>query len=547
MYKHGNILLDTDRKIIIINIGDIHVGKTFKGIRVLSQQKYDTGTLLLLPWNEHTCGVLFNYGYQEALECTPFMYDIRPKIEGKYVPFRHQEITASFITLFPRSYVLSEPRLGKTGSLILAIDYLQRHNKIKCGVCIITTYTTIHGVWEYSFKTTLPDRKVSIIHGLTRKKNLSTPADVYITNYDSVRLELNYFLKAIDDKLIDAIVVDELTHVGNEETKRSNAIRILCNHKYIRYVIGMTGSPGDNPDAVFGMALCINPRKLRYKTKESWQKHIYYYYGIHAWQRRLLPTAWKTIANTMLPAIRYKKADVLDLPPITEQIRECVLSKDQEQAILELQNEARTMLQNGEIITAANAAVLVHRLMQIALGIIKAPDGQVVAIPHKERTQVLLEAVAETPRKTVVFCPYVAGCAMLAEELRSAGYTTEIITGSVSGSRRTQILYDFQNSKDPHILVCHPGTVGFGTELSAADTMIFAIPMLLGVFVYTQSLERLSSVKQKSENINIIHIIGCKYERKVLVNLKMGYLEGKNIASTFEYFTSQLINNELNY
>ena len=285
MQRYGNILLDPEQRTIIINVGNLQVGKTFKGIRILSQQQQDVNTWLSLPWTEQTCRELFNCGYQEVLECTPFMYDILPKIEGKYIPFRHQAITASFITLYPRCYVLSEPRLVKTGSLILAIDYLQRNNKIKGGVCIITTYTTIRGVWENSFKTTLPNRKISIVHGATRKKILAQPADAYITNYDSVRLELDAFLTAIDDGRIGAIVVDELTHVGNEITKRSRAIRTICQHKSVRYVIGMTGSPGDNPDAVFGMALCINPRKLRYKTKQSWQKHIYNYYGLYAWQK----------------------------------------------------------------------------------------------------------------------------------------------------------------------------------------------------------------------------------------------------------------------
>lgn len=541
MYRHGNILLDPEQKIIIINIGNLQVDKTFNGLKILYREKQGLNTLLFFRWNEKTCRELFNYGYQEALECTPFMYDTLPKVEGKYVPFRHQAITASFLTLFPRSYVLSEPRLGKTGSLILAIDYLQRHKKIKGGVCIITTYTTIRGVWANSFKTTLPERKISIVHGPTRKKILAQPADAYITNYDSVRLELNAFLTALDEGRIDAIVVDELTHVGNEATMRSRAIRMLCQHKSVRYVIGMTGSPADNPDAVFGMALCINPHKLRYKSKQSWQKHIYDYYGHFAWQKHLLPAAHHIIRNTLLPAVRYKKADVLDLPPVTEQIRECLLSNEQQRAIKDLQNIARTVLHSGEVITSANAGVLVHRLMQIALGIIKGPDGQVTVIPHKERTQVLLDAVAETPRKTVVFCPYIAGCDMLADELHSAGYTTEIITGSISGSKRTQILYNFQNSKNPHVLVCHPETVGFGTELSAADTMIFSVPLLLGVFVYNQSLERLSSVKQTAENINIIHILGCKAEYKVLENLKKGYSQGKIIAQLFEYFTSNLI------
>ena len=504
MKQYGNIVVAPEYGALVVNITNPQLREESKAWPVVTRQERPEGTFLMLPWDEQSCRLLFNCGYQESLECTPFMHSAVPLVEGKYNPLRHQALTASFITLYNRSYVLSEPRLGKTGSTVLAFDYLQRMRKFRGAVCIITTYTTITSVWADAFTSTLPNVRVQVVHGPTRREDLQVPADVYITNYDSVRLELPSFLAALDSCRIGAVVVDELTHVGNAETQRSKAICKMCRHPNAKYVVGLTGSPADNPDAVYGMAKCINPGKLPCRTKGGWQRKIYSWWGGEAWQKTLVPSAYTIIRDTLMPAVRYKKADALDLPPVTEQVRECKLSTEQTKAIKELQDEALTLLDNGETITAANGGVLIQRVLQ-------------------------------------VFSPYVAGCTMLAEEFRKAGYTADVITGSVNGTKRAEILKAFQYEKDPHILVCHPITVGFGTELSAADTMIFAVPLLLGGFVYNQALERLSSVKQKAANINIIHIIGCQAERKVLQHLKDGYSEGKIIASLFEDLTASLL------
>ena len=44
MKKHGDILLDSERKIMIINVGDVQIDKAFKGVRILSQQKQGKDT-----------------------------------------------------------------------------------------------------------------------------------------------------------------------------------------------------------------------------------------------------------------------------------------------------------------------------------------------------------------------------------------------------------------------------------------------------------------------------------------------------------------------
>ncbi len=495
----------------------------------------DSGVLIQFPRSADACRILCNLGLTEALAFSPLATDTKlPLVEGRFKPFDHQLMTSAFIALHPRCYVLSEPRLGKTASSVLAMDWLQRHGEVVGGVLVITTFTTLKSVWHDGIRATLPKASVRIVHGPKRGEALEEPAEFYVTNYDSVRLSEASFVKAVKAGRIGAVVVDELTHVGNVTTLRSKAISRIC--AMVPRVVGLTGSPADNPTAVFGMATAVNPCRRPCTTLGGWERLMYYQWGSQAWQRSVRPEADTTINRTLQPSIRYRKADVLDLPPVTEQIRSCPMTLAQRNAMVDLKRDAVTLLESGEQITAVNGGVLLQRCLQIAQGVVAG-----VEIDHAPRTEVLLDVIRETDRKVVVYSPFVKGCEMLAREVSEAGFSSLVITGATSGKRRAEILSAFQNEKDPRVLVCHPMTVGFGTELSAADTMVFSVPLLLGGFVYSQALERLSSVRQTASNINIIHLVGSKVEREALDKLRAGYKYARVIAEFFEESSRHLL------
>lgn len=497
------------------------------------------GNLYQVPWSIGTCRFFYNLGFTDALDAAPISFEQLPLVEGKYPMMAHQRRTAAFMSLFGRGYILSEPRTGKTGAAIIALDYLQRIHAITGGVLIITTLTTMHGVWKENILATLPGARVQVVHGKTRAKDLETPADFYSTNYDSVRLSEKAFVKAIETGRIGAIVIDEMTHVGNSASQRHKAIYNICNKYGVKYVWGLTGSPADNPEMVFGMCRTVNPDKLPCTTKSAWINLTTYQYGPQPYMRAVARGASEVIRNAMQPAIRFAKKDILDLPPVTTQARTCELSAEQRTMRNELKTQATALLESGERITAANGGVLMNKLMQVALGVVRGDNREAVILDHRERTQAILDAIEETNRKVVIFCGYTAGIRMLVDEISKAGYTCDMVDGSVTGTKRAQILHDFQYEKDPRVLVCHPTTTAMGVELSAADTMIFDGVPLTGGFVYAQSIERLSSAKQTASSINIIHIVSTPEERKALAALQKGYDLGQEVAKMFEDFAHE--------
>ena len=123
---------------------------------------------------------------------------------------------------------------------------------------------------------------------------------------------------------------------------------------------------------------------------------------------------------------------------------------------------------------------------------------------------------------------------MRKKEFEEKGLTVGVVDGSVTGTERTKVLLAFQNSDNPRVLIAHPTATAFGVELSAADTLIFDGPPLLGTFVYQQALERLSSAKQKANNINVIKIFSSKTEKKCFDLLDKGNKASYIISTLFE-------------
>lgn len=506
-----------------------------RGVAVTAVPNGDGYETVVLPWTDESCRLLNNAG-MDAMIASPFFYEDHPKVEGKYNAMTHQLITAAFMVLNPRGYILSDPRTGKTGSIILAMDYLQRMRYVTGAFLIVTTVTTIWSVWKESIERTLPHARVLVANGKTREQVLKQPADFIITNYDSIRISSAAFIKAAENGLIGACVIDELTHVGNPSSQRHKAIDKLVNGCNMQYVIGATGSPGNNPEAVFGMCRMINRTKLPCTTKRGWLERTTFQWGPEPYMRRLRDDAPHVMHKAMQPSIRFNKADIIDLPPITYRDMQCDTSAEQEDMREQFRQEAIAIANSGEKITAANGGVLASKMLQVAQGICISNDKKIIELNCKDRHQTLLDIIAETPNKVVVFCCFKGVLAMREKFLRQSGVTVERIDGDVAAGKRADILRRFQYEDEPKVLLAHPVTTSFGVELSRADTMVFDGPPMLGGFVYAQALERLSSAKQKAASINVVNLMATPEERRGFSMLKSGHDIGMFIASLFEEY-----------
>lgn len=553
------VIIDPTNGNYILNITSASVLEKLTGtFPYLFTQPYENSTLVVLPVHEDTLRILRNLGLPTAgMEPFYFQY-LTPMIEGEYKTMAHQVASAAFMSSHPRCFNTSTMRTGKTGSTVMATDYLQSVKKVPGATLVVATVSNLTGVWGKTITLTFPHKKVVVVTGskAARLKKLRIPADYYIINYDGAKIVRDELIKMVDQGTINTVVLDELTHYGNTGSGRWQSMDCIINGTPVTdkkgrkqkptrpadHVMALTGAPGENPLPIFGFVKLVNPSRLPCERLSTWQEMTQYRFGKESWMWRNKPETPDIIFRTMQPTIRFDKKDIMDLPPVVRQTRDCELTKEQAAAYTKMREEMVALTQSGELIEAVHKASLLHKLFQISLGsVVVGPDKKIIELDNEKRLNTIVEVIEEAEQKVVIFSPYTGVINRLVKQLRDKGYTVDKVDGSVTGKKRTEIFHRFQEEKDPHILICHPETTAFGVELAAADIMIFNGPPLSGGFIYEQALERLSSLKQKAKQITVVQLVATEEERKFFAGLDRGVKASELVSDLFASFTKGLL------
>ena len=272
----------------------------------------------------------------------------------------------------------------------------------------------------------------------------------------------------------------------------------------------MTGTPASqSPIDAYGLARLVCPDNVP-KFKNSWQDKVMFQVSKFKWLPK--PGSRDIVYRALQPAIRYTKAECLDLPDVTYQYRAAPLTL-QQQRYYKMIRDDRMVKAAGEQISAVNAAALLTKLLQLSGGAVYTDDGEIVEFDISNRLAILKEALEETEHKVLVFVPYTHTIQLVTNYLRKEGYTAEIISGDVSASERGAIFNRFQTTDNPRVLVIQPQAASHGVTLTAADTIIFWSPVM-SVETYIQCVARIDRVGQQKK-MTVINLEGSEVERKM--------------------------------
>jgi SNF2 family DNA or RNA helicase len=144
-------------------------------------------------------------------------------------------------------------------------------------------------------------------------------------------------------------------------------------------------------------------------------------------------------------------------------------------------------------------------------------DGKNIHLDCSPRIRAVREVIEEIGDKVIIFVPLTGTLRMLEEEL-GKDYTVGVVNGEVSSSKRDVIFHNFQNTKDPHILIAHPATMAHGLTLTAARTIIWYGPINSNE-TYVQACGRIERIGKKYTS-NIIHIESTELEHRMYERLK---------------------------
>ena len=237
---------------------------------------------------------------------------------GLFQPFVHQKETSEFLSLRRRAFCFNEAGTGKTSAAIWAADYLMNKGIIR-RVLVICPLSIMFSAWQADLFKTAMHRTCGVAYGSAskRKKIIQGGYDFVVINYDGVGV----VQKEIAESNFDLIIIDEANAYKTTSTQRWKILaRIL---KMDTYLWMMTGTPASqSPLDAFGLARLVNPSGVP-KFVTAWRDKVMQQVTRFKWLPK--STARDAVFNALQPAIRFEKAQCLDLPDVVYQIRKSLL------------------------------------------------------------------------------------------------------------------------------------------------------------------------------------------------------------------------------
>lgn len=433
---------------------------------------------------------------------------------GRYKPFDAQRETAAFCTLHKRAYVLNDMGTGKTIAALWAFDYLRGQGVLHKAL-IAAPLSTLDAVWGAEVLLNFPHLKFSVVYGdkARRQKLLAADADIYIINHDGVKTMLPDLVRRPD---IDLLLVDELATYRTSGTDRYKAMAKLCA-PVERWVWGLTGTPIPNaPDDAWAQCRLVTPWTVPSYGKR-FKEMTMYQAGPFKWIAK--SDALDTVHKAMQPAIRFTRADCLDLPETTWIHRDAPMSPEQTKAYNEMALSLRTGQGEGEA-RAVNEADKAMKLVQIAAGAVyDYVTHEAMILPNTARVRECMDVIDQANGKVLVFVPFTASLHALRDEL-AKHWPVAMVDGSVPLHERTQIFQTFQHAgaHELRVIVANPRTMSHGLTLTAADTVLWFAPTASHE-TFDQANHRIIRQSQK-RNTRIVMLAGSAVERKLYKRLK---------------------------
>jgi len=256
-------------------------------------------------------------------------------------------------------------------------------------VLILCPLSIMQSAWLADLNNSIIHRSAIVAHHAQASRRIEMIQQDYefvIANYDGLNLIAS---EIVNDGRFDLVIVDEANAYKTVTTKRWKALKSIL--KADTYVWMMTGTPASqSPADAYGLAKIVNPDGIP-RLYTGWRDMVMNKITMYKWAPKA--NAPDLVHEALQPAIRFTKAQCLDLPPVLTTTREVPLTPQQAKYYTMLKD--RMLVQAaGETITAVNAAASLSKLLQISCGAAYTDEKEVVefAVGARNALDVLLHA-----------------------------------------------------------------------------------------------------------------------------------------------------------
>lgn len=417
-----------------------------------------------------------------------------------FKPWNYQQYSINHIMNNSAVGLFLDMGMGKTVSTLTAIDdllFLGDINKVLVIAPLRVaedTWSTEVDKWDH-----IKHLKISKILGTPtqRKKAVLKDADIYVTNRENVVWLVDNYFK---NWKWDTCVIDELSSFKSSKAKRFRALKKV--RPYFKRIVGLTGTPAPNSlidlwpqvyllDGGKRLGKTITGYKEQYFYPVQMNGHIVYKYGLKDGAEEQIHKKISDICISMMAK------DYLDIPERIDNIINIKLPDEAVKRYKQLEKDLVIELDENDI-TAANAAVLTNKLLQMSNGAIYSEDKHVVEI-HDEKLKALLDIIeAANGKPVLVFYSFKHDFDRIVNFLKTKKLKAVSLKDSNDIAK--------WNKGEISILLVHPASAGHGLNLQYGGNIIVWFGLTWSLELYQQANARLHRQGQK-EAVIIHHLV----------------------------------------
>lgn len=418
----------------------------------------------------------------------------------KFKPWNYQQYAINHVIDNSASGLFLDMGMGKTVSTLTAIDDLILLGEVNKILVIAPlrvaedTWSTEVDKWDH-----LKHLRISKILGSKKQREeaINTDADIYVTNRENVDWLV---AECFNSWIWDMVVIDELSSFKSSKAKRFRALKKV--RPYFKRIVGLTGTPAPNSLIDLWPQIYLLDGGQRLGKTITGYKERYFKPGrrngyiVYNWE--LKEGSEETIQNKISDiCISMSAKDYLDIPERIDNRVEITLPIKVMDTYKQLEKDL--VLEIGEEdITAANAAVLTNKLLQLANGAIYSEDKEVVRI-HDEKLDRLEEIIDIANGKPVlVFYNFKHDYDRISKMLTKNKIKHQVLNTSDDIKK--------WNNGEIQVALLHPASAGHGLNLQYGGNIIVWFGLTWSLELYQQANARLHRQGQK-ETVIIHHLI----------------------------------------
>lgn len=382
----------------------------------------------------------------------------------KYVPHDYQAYCIQRVVEDPAVGLFLRPGLGKTVITLSAVNILKYFRWQVQKVLVVAPKKVAEATWskEAAKWDHLQHLRTSVVLGSATKriKALNTPADIYVINRENVEWLVDYYKQAWP---FDMVVLDESTSFKNSQSKRWKAMRRV--RRFIKRMVLLTGTPSSKGlidlwaqvyllDCGERLGQSLSAYRERYFDPDQRSRTQVFSYKAKDGAESAVLDAISDICISM------KAEDYLELPDFIQHEVPVLLDAKARRAYDQFERDLLLEV-DEDVITAASAAVLVGKLLQMCNGAVYSNDGHIVPV-HDCKLEAYLELLEQlNGEHCLTFYGYQHDRDRILEALKKHRKDLRV--------RVYKTVEDEEawNNGEVDVLLVHPASCAYGLNLQA--------------------------------------------------------------------------------